>query len=141
MARNSFARECCGPVKKNRRTSKSPAFKPSNSMPKAAKVTITIHGQSGSIPSWKSEMIDRNSPAQVLPTQKPPTFMNAIRPIFPNRSTLLSLALLLVSATLCRAEQFVLFDVTFNYTKADADNATPSKSHYYVKGDRLNPER
>jgi hypothetical protein len=35
----------------------------------------------------------------------------------------------------------VLFDVTFNYTKADADNATPSKSHYYVKGDRLNAQR
>ncbi len=40
-----------------------------------------------------------------------------------------------------KAEQFVLFDVTFNYTKEDADNSKPSKSHYYVKGDRLNPER
>ena len=39
------------------------------------------------------------------------------------------------------AEQFALFDVTFNYTKADADNATPSKSHYYVRGAALNPER
>jgi len=36
-------------------------------------------------------------------------------------------------------KQFVLFDETFSYTKADADNATPSKSHYYVKGDMLNP--
>lgn len=40
-----------------------------------------------------------------------------------------------------RGDQFVLFDVTFTYTKEDADNSTPSKSHYYVKGDRLNPDR
>lgn len=39
------------------------------------------------------------------------------------------------------AAQFVLFDVTFNYTKEDADNAKPSKSHYYVKGDALNKDR
>jgi hypothetical protein len=39
------------------------------------------------------------------------------------------------------AEQFVLFDVTFTYTKQDADNSKPSKSHYYVKGDKLNPDR
>lgn len=39
------------------------------------------------------------------------------------------------------AEQFVLFDVTFTYTKADADNSTPSKSHYYVKGGKINPSR
>ena len=31
------------------------------------------------------------------------------------------------------AAQFVLFDVTFTYTKTDADNSTPSKSHYYVR--------
>jgi gluconolactonase len=40
-----------------------------------------------------------------------------------------------------RAEQFVLFDATFTYTKEDADNATPSKSHYYVRGKMLNAER
>jgi hypothetical protein len=40
-----------------------------------------------------------------------------------------------------KAEQFVLFDVTFTYTKEDADNSKPSKSHYYVKGDRLNADR
>jgi hypothetical protein len=39
------------------------------------------------------------------------------------------------------AEQFVLFDVTFTYTKEDADNSKPSKSHYYVKGDLINPNR
>ncbi|MDA0195160.1 MAG: hypothetical protein O2887_08415 [Bacteroidetes bacterium] len=36
--------------------------------------------------------------------------------------------------------QFVLFDVTFDYTKEDADNSKPSASHYYVK-DELNSER
>lgn len=39
------------------------------------------------------------------------------------------------------AEQFVLFDVTFTFTKEDADTSTPSKSHYYVKGEMLNPDR
>ena len=40
-----------------------------------------------------------------------------------------------------RAEQFVLFDVTFTFTKADAENSTPNKSHYYVKGPLINPDR
>ena len=40
-----------------------------------------------------------------------------------------------------RGEQFVLFDVTFTFTKEDADNAKPSKSHYYVKGNMLNANR
>ena len=39
------------------------------------------------------------------------------------------------------AEQFVLFDVTFTFTKMDADNATPNKSHYYVTGAAVNPNR
>ena len=30
------------------------------------------------------------------------------------------------------AEQFVLFDAKFTFTKADADNGVPNKSHYYV---------
>jgi hypothetical protein len=38
------------------------------------------------------------------------------------------------------ANQFILFDVEFNYTKADADNSTPSKSHFYVTGNLINPE-
>lgn len=38
-------------------------------------------------------------------------------------------------------KQFVLFDVEFTYTKEDADNSKPSKSHYYVTGDMLNAER
>jgi hypothetical protein len=47
----------------------------------------------------------------------------------------------LLSPAAARAEQFVLFDVTFPFTKADADSSTPSKSHYYVKGPALNPNR
>src|SRR5258708_1298755 len=44
-------------------------------------------------------------------------------------------------ATPAHAEQFVLLDVTFTYTKMDADTSSPSKSHYYVRSDRLNPAR
>ena len=56
-------------------------------------------------------------------------------------SVLSKLAILAVAPALCRADQFVLFDVTFTYTKADADNSAPSKSHYYVRGDALNAAR
>jgi len=48
---------------------------------------------------------------------------------------------LLLTPTSASAEQFVLFDVTFPFTKMDADNSKPSKSHYYVKGDLINPKR
>src|ERR1044071_2279842 len=48
---------------------------------------------------------------------------------------------LLAAVSIGHAEQFLLFDVTFNYTKQDADTSTPSKSHYYVKGPMLNPDR
>lgn len=37
--------------------------------------------------------------------------------------------------------QFVLLDAEFTYTKEDADNAKPSKSHYYVTGNMLNTSR
>ncbi len=46
-----------------------------------------------------------------------------------------------------RDHQFVLFDVTFSFTEKDADNSTPSQSHYYVRGasgargTSLNPQR
>jgi len=40
-----------------------------------------------------------------------------------------------------QSKQFVLFDQEFTYTKQDADNSTPSKSHYYVTGNKINPER
>jgi hypothetical protein len=51
-----------------------------------------------------------------------------------------SLALNVVAST-GLAEQFVLFDVTFTFTKEDADNSKPSKSHYYVREKMLNPDR
>ncbi len=46
-----------------------------------------------------------------------------------------------VSEDLSDGKQFILFDVVFSYTKEDADNSTPSKSHFYVTGNRLNSER
>ena len=53
-----------------------------------------------------------------------------------------ALSLILLSIpSYASAEQFLLFDVTFTYTKEDADNSKPSKSHYYVKGDMLNKDR
>ena len=57
------------------------------------------------------------------------------------RLFLLSIGLLYLSPTACNAEQFVLFDVTFDYTKVDADNSKPSKSHFYVTDKMLNPDR
>jgi hypothetical protein len=60
--------------------------------------------------------------------------------------TLLRRAIVLVTLLLglpaaSHADQFVLFDETFTFTKADADNSKPSKSHYYVKGDKINKDR
>lgn len=46
-----------------------------------------------------------------------------------------------VAVDLSAERQFVLFDVTFNYTKADADNSKPNKSHVYVTGDSINSKR
>jgi hypothetical protein len=54
---------------------------------------------------------------------------------------LLALVLFLENTRPAFCAQFVLFDVTFTFTKDDADHSTPSKSHYYVKGDKLNPTR
>lgn len=51
------------------------------------------------------------------------------------------LALASTASSSASAEQFVLFDVTFTFTKQDADNSKPSKSHYYVRGNMLNPQR
>ncbi|MBN8417694.1 MAG: hypothetical protein J0L73_02115 [Verrucomicrobia bacterium] len=58
-----------------------------------------------------------------------------------NRSRLVSLLLLFSFTLSARADQFVLFDVTFTFTQEDALNSKPSQSHYYVKSDRLNPQR
>ena len=54
---------------------------------------------------------------------------------------MLSIVLLACLASTVDAEQFVLFDQTFTYTKHDADNSQPSKSHFYVKDEMLNPQR
>lgn len=45
-----------------------------------------------------------------------------------------------VADDLAKRKQFVLFDVEFTYTKDDADNSKPSKSHFYVLGNMLNPD-
>ena len=57
------------------------------------------------------------------------------------RAVSCALVLLVSTAAPGRADQFVLFDATFTFTKADADNSKPSPSHYYVKGPMLNAER
>ena len=67
--------------------------------------------------------------------------MTSTRPIRAARAAALSLLAGILAPSAALAEQFVLFDVTFTYTKADADNSKPSKSHYYVKGAAINPER
>lgn len=67
--------------------------------------------------------------------------LNMEHPMSFIRPFCLSLLVFLVSASFSKADQFVLFDVTFPFTKADADNAKPNPSHYYVKGDMLNAER
>jgi hypothetical protein len=51
------------------------------------------------------------------------------------------IAVACVSSQNAYAEQFVLFDVVFDYTKDDAENSKPSKSHFYVKNDLINPNR
>jgi hypothetical protein len=56
-------------------------------------------------------------------------------------SLVAGMSVLLTVPSIAHAEQFVLFDVTFTYAKADADNSKPSKSHYYVRGKDLNPDR
>jgi hypothetical protein len=53
----------------------------------------------------------------------------------------LALILLPMGGPEPRANQFVLFDVTFTFTKEDADNSKPSQSHYYVKGDLISKDR
>lgn len=42
---------------------------------------------------------------------------------------------------IAQSNQFVLFDVAFNYTKEQADHSSPSKSHFYVKDALINPNR
>jgi enterochelin esterase-like enzyme len=53
----------------------------------------------------------------------------------------LSGLVLLLTCPISLGQQFVLFDATFTFTKDDADNSKPSKSHYYVRGEKLNADR
>jgi hypothetical protein len=76
--------------------------------------------------------IAKNASAAILST------MPAKHPLC---TAIASLGLLLVSTALSHADQFVLFDVTFTFTKDDAFNSKPNQSHCYVKGDRLNAQR
>ena len=62
-----------------------------------------------------------------------------IRPRCRRLALFLAVCPLLSSVAL--ADQFVLFDVTFTFTKDDADHSQPSKSHYYVTGTKINPAR
>lgn len=50
-------------------------------------------------------------------------------------------AVLLLAPKASWADQFTLFDVTFPFSKMDADNSRPSQSHYYVKSPLINPKR
>ncbi len=67
---------------------------------------------------------------------------NLLRPLrLLGASLLAALAVSTLALGQPRAEQFVLFDVMFDYTKMQADTSTPSKSHFYVKGNLINPAR
>jgi hypothetical protein len=61
--------------------------------------------------------------------------------LFPGTRLIAGVAALTAASCAGCAAQFVLFDVTFAYTKQDADNSTPSKSHFYVKDPVLNRDR
>ncbi len=68
--------------------------------------------------------------------------MTTIRLAGGNRAAcLLAGATLLLACPNSQGQQFVLFDATFTYTKKDADNSKPSKSHYYVRGKMMNADR
>jgi hypothetical protein len=68
--------------------------------------------------------------------------MAHVRLLYSNRSVFALAGLtLLLACPRVPAQQFVLFDVTFTFTKEDADNSKPSKSHYYVRGKMLNAGR
>jgi hypothetical protein len=70
------------------------------------------------------------------------TQFNSLRVSLAHALALLAgMSALLAAPSTIRAEQFVLFDVTFTYTKDDADNSKPSKSHYYVKDKLINADR
>lgn len=76
--------------------------------------------------------VDRNSA---------PGIVVAMTINFSIHTALLALALALMGTTFCSADQFVLMDVTFTFTKDDAFNSKPSQSHYYARGEMINAQR
>lgn len=56
-------------------------------------------------------------------------------------SVMLAGIMYVMTGTACHAEQFVLFDTTFTYTKHDADTSKPHESHIYLKGGKINEAR
>jgi hypothetical protein len=67
--------------------------------------------------------------------------MSLARPVRSFAAVVIVIAANLLAPAAGRAEQFVLFDVTFTFTKADADGSRPSQSHFYVRDAMLNPDR
>jgi len=67
--------------------------------------------------------------------------LNSSRSVIGSLTAAMAAGILLAIPARGSAEQFVLFDVTFTFTKTDADNSTPSKSHHYVTGKAINPKR
>lgn len=66
---------------------------------------------------------------------------NCLIPVFLLSSVVLSAQGQEASKDRSGRTQFVLFDEEFVFTKEDADNSKPSKSHYYVKGEKVSPDR
>jgi len=66
---------------------------------------------------------------------------NRSRKLHRSLAILACLAALWLGASNAQAEQFVLFDATFTFTKQDAENSKPSPSHYYVRDKLMNAER
>ncbi len=81
--------------------------------------------------------------AQKLPEAR--HHFSAVVHVPSHRKARLPLALALgvmVQAGPARAEQFILLDATIDYTWEDAENSSPSLSHFYVNdGNYLNTER
>ena len=68
--------------------------------------------------------------------------MSDHRQLHPNCfSFILTSLILMLTGSTASAQQFLLFDATFTYTKEDADNSKPSKSHYYVRDKMINADR
>ena len=79
--------------------------------------------------------------AEICPRPFEVSAMAHVRLPCTHRAFVLAGLTLLLACPSGHAQQFVLFDATFTFTKEDADNSKPSKSHYYVRGKVLNADR